>query len=174
MWLEFAEHASLENYGKLKKNADRIGQWPSWREKALDFIRKEFAAKKQKSTFRSWGYGPDNSLLVEIFFWEKDTDAAWREAQVGGCSRQLWMKLAADRGKEHPEDAIMVYKKWVDPIADRKDNWAYEEAAALIRKIQLLHHRLKQDGVFPDFLLAVRIMHKQKRNFMKLLDKIKP
>jgi uncharacterized Zn finger protein len=173
MWLDFAEHSTLENYGKLNKNADRIGQWPSWREKALDFARKEIEGKKRKSTFRSWGCGTDNSLLVEIFLWEKDSDAAWREAQAGGCSQQLWMKLAADREKEHPEDAITVYKKWIDPIANRKDNRAYEEAAALIRKIQSLQHRLKQDEVFGDFLLTVRVTHKQKRNFMKLLDKIK-
>ncbi len=173
MWLEFAEHSSLENYGKLKKNADRIGQWPLWREKALDFVRKEIEAKKRKSTFRSWDYGPDNSLLVEIFLWEKDPDAAWLEARAGGCSQQLWMKLAAVREKDHPEDAIMVFKKWIDPIANRKDNRAYEEAAALLRKIQLLQHRLKQDEVFADFLLTVRVTHKPKRNFMKLLDKIK-
>jgi len=84
------------------------------------------------------------------------------------------MKLAADREKNHPEDAIMVYKKWIDPIANRKDNRAYEEAAALIRKIQSLQHRLKQDEVFADFLLTVRITHKPKRNFMKLLGKINP
>ncbi len=175
MWLEFVERASLETYGKLKKNADGIGQWQSWRDKSLDFIRKEIEARKRKSTLRSWGFvGPDNSLLVEIFLWEKDSDAAWSEAQTGGCSEQLWMKLAAVREKDHPADAIMVYKKWIDPIAYRKDNRAYEEAAALIRKIQLLQHRLNQDEGFTDFLLAVRVTHKLKRNFMKLLDKIKP
>jgi uncharacterized Zn finger protein len=174
MWLEFAEHSSLENYGKLNKNADRIGQWITWREKALDFVRKEIEGEKRKSTVRSWGYSPDNSLLVDIFLWEKDPDAAWREARAGGCSQHLWMKLAANREKDHPEDAITVYKKWIDPISNRKNNRAYEEAAALIRKIQVLQRRLKQDEVFADFLLAVRVTHKQKRNFMKLLDKIKP
>ena len=83
------------------------------------------------------------------------------------------MKLAAGREKNHPADAIAVYKKWVDPIADHKDNQAYAEAAALIRKIQSLMNRLQQDGEFADYLLTVRSTHKQKRNFMKLLDKIK-
>ncbi len=172
MWLEFAEHSSLENYGKLKKNADRIGQWPSWREKALDSIRKEIEANKRKWTSRSWGIGPDHSLLIDIFLWEKDFDAAWREAQTGGCSQRLWMKLAANREKDYPADAITVYKKWIEPIVNQKDNRAYEEAAVLIRKIQSLMSRLKQDAEFAEYLLMVRLTHKQKRNFMKLLDRI--
>ena len=82
------------------------------------------------------------------------------------------MKLAAGREKDHPADAIEVYRKWIDPIVDMKDNRACEEAAALLRKMKTLMNRLKQDAEFTDFLLGVRVMHKQKRNFMKLLDRI--
>ena len=173
IWLNFAEHAVLENYKNLKSHADRAGQWPAWREKAVSFIRAAIAKEKQKRISKSWAFAPDHSLLIEIFLWEKGPDAAWREAKEGGCSERLWMKLAAGREKDHPVDAIEVYRKWIDPIVNRKDNRAYEEAAALIRKIQALMNRLKRDAEFTDYLLGVRVTHKQKRNFMKLLDRIK-
>lgn len=173
IWLNFAEHAVLETYRDLKSHADRPGQWPAWREKAISFIRVAIAKEKQKRASKSWAFAPDHSLLVEIFLWEKDPDAAWREAKEGGCSERLWMKLAAGREKDHPAEAIEVYRKRIDPIVNRKDNRAYEEATALLRKIQGLMHRLKQDKEFADYLLGVRVTHKQKRNLMKLLDRIK-
>ncbi len=173
LWQNFAEHAVLETYKKLKNSADRAGHWPAWREKALAFIRADIAKAMQKRGSTYWAFGRDNSLLVEIFLWERKPEAAWREANEGGCSQQLWMKLAAGREKDHPADAIEVYRKWIDPIVSRKDNQAYEEAAALIRKVQGLMDRLKQGEAFTDYLLGVRVAHKQKRNFMKLLDRIK-
>jgi uncharacterized Zn finger protein len=173
IWKDFAEYAVLENYRKLKKNADEAGQWPAWREKAIDFIRTDIAKEKQKRASRPWAFAPDHSLLVEIFLWEKEPDAAWREAKEGGCSKDLWMRLATSREKDYPADAIEVYRKWIDPIVGMKDNRAYEEAAALLRKIKTLMNHLKQDAEFTNYLLGVRVMHKQKRNFMKLLDRIK-
>lgn len=174
MWADFSDHESLANFQKLKAHAGHIGQWPAWREKALDSIRKDVSRAKQSGGGRLWAWdlSDGNSLLVEIFLWEKNPDAAWREALEGGCSEHLWMRLAADREQNHPEDAVEVYKKWVGPIAERKNNQAYEEAAALIKKIRLLMNRLNQDSDFADYLRGVRAAHKPKRNFMKLLDRI--
>jgi uncharacterized Zn finger protein len=173
IWADFSDHTGLENFQKLKAHAKRIGQWPVWREKALDFIRKDIDRTKRSGTGHSgmWGCPVNNSLLVEIFLSEKDPEAAWREAQAGGCSEQLWMRLAAGREQDHPEDAIEVYKKWIGPIVERKNNQSYEEAAALIRKIRLLMNRLNLDTAFADYLQAVRMAHKPKRNFMKQIDK---
>jgi uncharacterized Zn finger protein len=174
MWADFSDQESLANFQKLKAHAGRIGQWPAWREKALDFIRKNISRVKQSGggRFGAWDPSGSNSLLVEIFLWEKDPDAAWREAQAGGCSERLWMRLAADREQNHPEDAVEVYKKWIGPIVERKNNQAYEEAATLMKKIRLLMSRLNRDADFADYLRGVRAAHKPKRNFMKLLDRI--
>ncbi len=51
----------------------------------------------------------DHSLLVEIFLDEQETEEAWQEAQAGGCRNDLWLRLAAKREIEHPEDAVSVY-----------------------------------------------------------------
>ncbi len=174
IWLDFSDQANLENFRKLKVHAERIDQWPAWREKAFNFIRKDIERTKQRGEVRlgAWNLSGSPSLLVEIFLWEKDPDAAWREAQAGGCSERLWMQLAAEREQNHPEDAVAVYKKWVDPTVEQKNNQAYEDAAKLIRKVQLLMNRLKRDAEFADYLRKVRATHKPKRNFMKLLDRI--
>jgi hypothetical protein len=46
IWAEFTESTSLEQYKKLKTHAERIEQWESWREKALDYLRSEIARAK--------------------------------------------------------------------------------------------------------------------------------
>jgi uncharacterized Zn finger protein len=174
IWADFSDRANLENFKKLKGHAGRIDQWTTWREKAFGFIRKDIGGTKQASGGRlgAGNLSGGHSLLVEIFLEEKDHDAAWREAQAGGCSERLWMQLAAEREQNHPEDAVAVYKQWVDPTVERKNNQAYEDAAELIRKIQRLLNRLKRAAEFADYLSGVRAAHKPKRNFLKLLDRI--
>ncbi|MGH8503638.1 MAG: hypothetical protein ACREVE_14420 [Gammaproteobacteria bacterium] len=108
-----------------------------------------------------------DSLLVEIYLWEGDVEAALREAKTGGCSEPLWLQLAAALEARQPEDAIEIYKDRVDPIVDRRNNQAYDEAAELLRKIQELMRRTGQAPAFLDYVAAVRARHKAKRNFMQ-------
>ncbi|MBN1460758.1 MAG: SWIM zinc finger family protein, partial [Armatimonadetes bacterium] len=136
VWAEFSEDPGLDTYQRLKQHADRARQWPSWREDALTAIRERIAeakSKRPRSGFGSW-YRADHSDLVRIFLWEKDMEAAWQEAESGGCSDDLWMKLAAKREEEHPADAVAVYQRQVERIINGKNNSAYEEAVRLLRK----------------------------------------
>ena len=117
----------------------------------------------------AWSRRADHSELVRIFLWEKDVEAAWREAQEGGCSNDLWMELAAKREKDHPEDALPVYQRQIQPTLNRKNNEAYREAIGLLRKVRGLMVRLGRETEFARYLESVRAAHKPKRNFMKLL-----
>jgi uncharacterized Zn finger protein len=172
IWAEFAESSSLEEYKNLKDHAQRIGQWAPWREKALDYLRNEIArAKDQRQENRwPWYHKADHSELVRIFLWEKDVEAAWREAQEGGCSNDLWLELAAKRDKEHPEDALPIYQRQIEPTLDRKNNEAYAETISLLRKVHGLMVRLGREVEFRTYVNQLRAAHKPKRNFMKLLD----
>jgi len=105
--------------------------------------------------------------------WEKDVDVAWVEAKAGGCTHDLWLELAAKREKDHPEDALTVYQAQVEPTLNRKNNDAYREAIGLLRKARALLVRLEREKEFGDYLAALRLAHKPKRNFMKLLDHAK-
>jgi uncharacterized Zn finger protein len=175
IWEQFSQDMQLSSYQHLKTHADRAKQWPAWRDKALTAIRTSLDKQKRESPshkdpWRSWRRPVDHSVLVEVFLWEGDAEAAWREAQASGCSDSLWMRLAGIREKEHPADALAIYQRQIDPIIDRKNNNAYREAARLIRKIRQLMGQLGRQSQFSQYLDTVRKAHKPKRNFMAMLD----
>lgn len=175
IWANFVEHPGLETYTALKKHADRAKEWSNWRKKAIEHIRALIGgAKKDKSqTCRSWYRWQDHSMLVEIFIWEKDIEAAWNEAQTGGCSDYLWMQLAGKREKDHPAEAVTVYRDQVEPIVQQTNNRAYREAILLIKKIRVLMKGLGKEEEFAEYVSSLKVEYKRKRNFMKLLDRMR-
>ncbi len=172
VWMNFSESIGLNNYQKLKTHADEAGQWPQWREKAIAFIRDEITKSKNTRSRFFWR-SADHSLLVEILLWEKKSEEAWKEAQAGGCDMALWFKLAALREKEHPEDAVNVYRAHLDTIVNQKNNDAYKQAVNLIRKIGVLMGGIGKEKEFAAYLEQVRLAHKPKRNFIKMLLSVK-
>lgn len=175
VWAQFSENPVTERYKDLKQHAERAGEWPAWRERALAFIRDKIEKTRRAAKQKSWGgwaweVNSDNSTLVEIFLWEGDVEAAWREAQEGGCYDQLWMALAKKREPEHPADALAVYQRRIGPILDQKNNDAYQEAVGLLKKIKELLGRTGREEEFAGYLQGIRTAHKPKRNFIKLLD----
>jgi uncharacterized Zn finger protein len=177
IWSNFAERMTLENFQTLKKHADRIRQWPAWREKALDCIRDYIAGEKKnrEQKRQAWGWTPpppDHSLLVQIFLWEKDVEAAWHEAQAGGCHASWWMELARLREKDFPADVVPVYQKQVDALIAQKNNGSYREAVKLLGRIRDLMKRLDRANEFAGYLTTVRAAHKPKRNFIKLASRL--
>ena len=91
---------------------------------------------------------------------------------MGGCSDPLWMTLAESREKDHPADAVTIYRERIDPIVTCVNKEAYRKAAGLIRKIQHLMSRLGHDEQFADYLATVRHTHKRKRNFIAMLAEL--
>src|SRR3972149_6176455 len=172
IWRQFEASHSFHTYDKLKTHADKTRDWPVWREKALKAIREDLK-RNMKVGKSPWMRGHNHSLLVEIFLFDKDADAAWKEANDGGCSDSLWLRLAEAREKHHPNDAIAAYQRMVNPIVDRKNNGAYEEATKLILKIKALMARTSEETKFASYLNSIKAAHKPKRNFMKLMERIK-
>jgi hypothetical protein len=150
IWAQYAAGPDLESYQKLKRHADRIGQWAAWREKALAALRQAIATAKEKAARGSWAWAEraDHSELVRIFLWEKDLEAAWTEAKIGGCSRELWLDLAAKGEKDNPEDGLEAYRAQIEPTLAQKNNDAYRQAIGLIRKVRSLLVRLAREQEF--------------------------
>ena len=175
-WEHFTESPRLENYQELHAHARKAGRsfWPQWRERALALIRESIAArKKQKKQKTYWRWQEaDHSELVRVFLWEKRYEEAWQEASAGGCTNDLWMKLAAVREENHPQDALSIYRERIAPLVEMTNNAAYAEAVELLRKIGTLMNRLGREKEFDNYLVALRVEFKRKRNFIKLLDKI--
>jgi uncharacterized Zn finger protein len=112
----------------------------------------------------------DRSELVRVFLWEGDTQTAWREATEGGCSRELWLALAASREQDYPQDAVPIYRDQVDRTLQSTGDAAYEAAVDLLGRIRDLMARLGRQAEFADYLAWLRTAHKRKRNLIKLLD----
>ena len=89
--------------------------------------------------------GCNSSLLVGIYLWEQDIEAAWKQAKSGGASPQLWHQLAEKREKTHPADAAAAYQHIVEAAAARGGNESYRDAVKLVAKIQTLLNEAKRE-----------------------------
>ncbi|HLA11584.1 MAG TPA: hypothetical protein VJ023_13435 [Pyrinomonadaceae bacterium] len=179
IWREFVESPFLKNYQELKAHAIKVRprpDWPAWRDKALVHLRrvieKEIREEKTSKNHWHWAGHADNSRLVEVFLWEKRYDEAWQEATAGGCSSGLWLRVAAAREEKHPGDAVPIYQEMIAPILKQANNAAYAEAAKLLGEIGELMGRLDRVSEFEEYLAALRVEYKRKRNFIKLLEGI--
>jgi uncharacterized Zn finger protein len=174
MWAEFSERPCLESYKTLERHAKKAGAWPGWRDRALAEIRLRITKAKEKvrgQTRPRWMQAEDNhSVLVEIFLHEGDADEAWREAGVGGCSETLWLRLAAAREKEHPEDAAPIYLKQAEAGIARTSNGRYEDSVNLLAKAAAVMKRMDRSTEFVHNMDALRVKYKIKRNFVKLVE----
>ena len=154
MWAEFTERISLSAWTLLESYAQRADVRSEWRDRALAEIRRRTAKA-------------DRTLLAEIFLYEGDTEAAWREAQEGGCSDSMWLRLAGERAKDYPEDAVPIYLKQAETAVSR--NSAYEESVGLLIKAAAVMKRMNRGEEFERTLDALSLKYKIKRNFIKLL-----
>ena len=174
MWAEFSERPCLESYKTLERHAKKAGAWPGWRDRALAEIRLRITKAKEKArgqTRPRWMQADENnSPLVEIFLHEGSPEEAWREAQAAGCSDRLWLRVAADREKEHPEDAAPIYLKLAEAAVAATSNGRYEDAVGLLVKAALVMRRLDRGAEFIRHLEALRLKYKIKRNFIKLVE----
>jgi uncharacterized Zn finger protein len=116
---------------------------------------------------------PDNSLIVEILLWEKRDEEAWEEAREHDCSDRPWLELARRREKNHPEDAIEIYKRQVVPLVERTNNRSYEEAVGFLTKIYHLSEQTDQLDDFHQLLSQLKFQFKRKRNFIKYVERMK-
>ena len=172
IWTAFAEAPHLANYQKLKAHAIWAGAWSRWRERALEFLREDIARKRKESgkARHRWSSTPDHSRLVEVYLWENKAENAWREAQEGGWSEGLWLRLAAEREEEHPEDAVPIYQHRAERLIEQTNKGAYVEACEYLVKVHELMGRLGREPEFAAYLEEIRKKHRRKRNLMKLLD----
>jgi uncharacterized Zn finger protein len=174
IWAEFSERPYLGTYRTLERHAKKSGNWPEWRERALAEIRRRIAKAREESrgqaSHRWMRPNDDHSQLVEIYLHERDIEAAWREAQAGGCSDGLWLQLAAAREKEHPADAAPIYLKQAEAAVSATRNGRYDDPVALLVKTAAVMKRMGQSAEFVRQLEALRVKYKIKRNFIKLVE----
>lgn len=170
LWRQFQQRPVLTHYQALGEYAQPIGRWDEWRPKALAFLREQIAAEKARPNQFPFFGRVDNSELVRILLWEGREDDAWQEAQEGGCAEGLWLELAGKREKDHPEDALAVYRARIEPLVEPTTNGDYAEPVRLLLRVRRLMTRLGRQDEFARDVRHLRTTYKRKRNFLKLLD----
>lgn len=107
---------------------------------------------------------------MELLLYAHEAEAAWREAQEGGCSDGLWLQLAAAREKEHPADAAPIYLKQAEAAVSATRNGRYDDSVELLVKAAVVMNRMDRSTEFVRNLDAMRVKYKIKRNFVRLLE----
>lgn len=175
MWRLFTDQPGLESYRELKQHADRCKQWPDWRSQALDHLHQlleKKPAKRQPGNFYfSYARG-SRPTLVKIYLWEKNVDAAWELAQDADLHDELWLQLAAQREKQHPEDAIQVYRNLIESSVNQTNNAAYAQAVNHLKKVEKLMKKTNRENAFKNYLSGLRTTYKRKRNFIAMINKL--
>jgi len=170
-WGHFSDRPSFASYRSLKSHADRFDAWAGWRTRALDVIREQIVLGQRRETRgrpeSGWMPRPtDRSTLVEIFLWEGTPDLAWQEAKDGGCSSELWLKLAESREKSNPEEAAVLYQQHISRVLGPTSARGYEEAARYLARLR----SLMAGAEFASYLGGLRSLHRRRRSFIRILD----
>jgi uncharacterized Zn finger protein len=173
IWANFRDHPKLHAYKTLKQYADKLGAWDVWRGRALELMGSKVAAVPVGAR-GDWDRALETATLVAVHLWEKDLDAAWRQARATGCTDDVWLDLAAKRGVKHPEEAYPVYQRSIELALNRKNNDAYRTALGMLKKVRELMDRAGKGREFEPYLTGLRASHKPKRNFVRLLDSAFP
>src|SRR5699024_466043 len=129
-----------------------------WREQAIALL--------QQPADRG-GHRTDFSALVAALLWEGDVDRAWQAAHEGGCGRGLWLRLARDRAREHPADALPIFLREADRSVAGAQRSAYRHAASLLVEARALAER---SGGREEFALHVRQVRERNRRRSALQD----
>jgi len=170
----FGARPALETYRELATDAKALGQWEERRPSALSLLHRaepDLPGAARHPSLRGRG----RSQLVRVLLWEDDPDGAWDAAAEGGCSPDLWLKLADLRRAAHPEDALGVYRRHVEDVIAGKDKRAYAEAVRLIDgTVRELYAESGREEDFDAYVEEVRASHRPKRNLMKLMAGLGP
>ena len=170
-WARFVRQPGSDAHFELVRVAKQIGRADELATRALQHLWQLVRAEEAPSAKRlpSW-QPPVRSALVAIYLRQRDAEKAWEAFCGGPVDIRLWDKVAAVRGKTHPEEAVALYRKLLPHVVTAGTRGAqYGEAFEIVKAIQELRAAQKEDALFRQELAELRTTWKAKRNFMKLL-----
>ena len=170
-WARFVRQPGSDAHFELVRVAKRIGRADELATRALQHLWQLARAEEAPNAKRlpSW-QPPVRSALVAIHLRQREAEKAWEAFCDGPVDIRLWDKVAAMRGKTHPEEAVALYKKLLPHVVAAGTRGAqYGEALEIVKAIQELRTAQRQNALFKHDLVELRTTWKAKRNFMKLL-----
>ncbi|WP_311771980.1 DUF6880 family protein [Burkholderia sp. Bp9031] len=176
-WERFAVHPTADAFHALMKVAKRTKRDATVKACAISHLqslaRKREAPGEAGTGARRWEPSP-RTELVKLLLAERDDDAAWDAFQGGPVETLVWPTVAATRARTHPEDAIALYHRYLPfALGHGAGSARYDEAFGVVREICALRAAHRQQAVFDVELEEIRKTYRAKRNFIKLLEKLR-
>ena len=160
----FGAERTLANYQALRGAATDSGVWPEERAEALARLGKDVYRPADRV---SWG--PDGPVLIDALLDDGDLDAAWEAAEDAASDAQ-WLRLADASAATRPADALSVYLRAIAPLKSLTGERVYHRMATLLLSARACHETLGTMDRFAQYMTAVRLDQKRKRNLIKVLD----
>jgi uncharacterized Zn finger protein len=138
-----------------------------WREAGGEAARDQALALVERlaATEPGLSFGHPADLGVRILMHEKLFDMAWAMTRKHRVSRTVKEGLARESEADHPREALEVYARRVDELANGGGSRAYDEAAGLIARMGRLRDVVEQMA----YVATLKERFGRRRNFMKLL-----
>jgi len=168
LWRMFEQRPSIDLYARLKSGAgnDRM-QADTVRDRALDRLRSQLGKPQGRAVTR---WSAPAELLIRLTMAEGLLDDAWIIVNGHGCSELLLEELAKTSERSHPVEALRVYADRVEQRVRLGGQINYEYACGLIGRMQTVRKNIGETAQHAAYLDDLKIRHKAKRNFMKLLS----
>jgi uncharacterized Zn finger protein len=149
----FDAEPSSRTYAELRQATAHVADEQSIRREALERLRQP---------------GPlgGRSEAVRAQLDERDIDGAWRDACEGGCTWDLWRRLADARRDEHPDDALDVYRRHLARALEHADDRSYE---AVVDVLVAIRDTLVSHGKGAEFAAEVERVREEYRRRPRLL-----
>jgi len=144
------------NYQSVRSLALKLKKWSQIKPEIIDMLVK----------------GRHFSELIGLYLDEKQLPEAIAIAKRDDVFTSMNWKVAELAEREHPLDAILLYKRFVDYHIDLKTRNEYREAARIAYKVRELHERLGEIQEWDKYLENLRTKNKRKVNLMKILDRL--
>src|SRR5262249_406147 len=112
----------------------------------------------------------ETGVLIEVLLGDDRAEEAWDVAQAHGCPPHLWLKLAEQRERRNPADAVAIYRRAAEGFIAGGSGTSYRQAAEYISRIRRLMERHGRPGAFEAYRAELRETHKSRRPFVRLLD----
>lgn len=170
-WQRFLHQPGSNSYFDLIRMAERIDRDDELAARALRHLWQLVRAEEAPNAKSRPSWQPSmRSAVVAIHLRRKEAAKAWEVFCGGPVDMHLWDTVAAMRGKTHPEDAVVLYKRLLPHVVTNGTRGAdYRQAFEIVKAIQELRAVQKQDALFKNELDELRATWRAKRNFVKLL-----
>lgn len=162
-WQLFDQYPSQTYYNDLSRTAERTGDWPGLRDKAIGRLREVTAGQPAVADH-----------LIGVLLGEGELDEAWQVAvdHADNLLESRWHQLVELRQPTHPLDVLEPWQRLIRRRLDAgTDKYRYGKAIKMLRQLRDAYRATGDATGFGTYLDRLREQHKRKTSFIVKLDR---